>query len=126
MDIVGVIQCCYKAVQHIHIMVRKEWLYVQFIVIAVLLVSIAIIYYDNKSLSEQLQYKEVVSDTPIEENEEIKEITTVIDSLEHEREENRKEYEKEISIYVTNDIDSLLDFFEGYVSNYRLGKNSGE
>lgn len=126
MDIIDAIQRCCKAIQYTHIMVRKEWIYVQFIVIAVLLASIAIIYYDNKYLTEQLKQKEIVSDTPISENKEIKQTTAVIDSLEHEREESKKEYEKEISIYVTNDIDSLLDFFEGYVSDYRLGKNSGE
>lgn len=107
-------------------MVKNGWLYAALIAMMISAIALFIACRDNMRLREQLQYREVVSETPIEESEEIKEITTVIDSLECKREEVRKEYEKEISNYVTNDIDSLLDFFEGYVSNYRLGKNSSE
>lgn len=107
-------------------MIRKEWLLVFFAVAMVLGIMYYIERKENGILRERLRYKEVVTETPLEENEEIKEITTGIDSLKHNREELRKDYENKISIYVTNDVDSLLEFFEGYVSKYRFCKSVSE
>lgn len=107
-------------------MIRKEWLIIPCITIIVLCFMYHAERLDCKRLEKKLQEVEVITETPLEENKEIKEITTDIDSLKHDREELKKDYESKISIYVTNDVDSLIEFFEGYVSKYRLGKSVGE
>lgn len=107
-------------------MIRKEWL----IPLIIAIIAVSFMYYaerkDNDRLRKELEEVEVIIETPIKENKEIKEITIGIDSTEHEREKLRREYEKDRISYTTGNIDSLVMFFEGYVSDYRFRKNSGE
>lgn len=74
-------------------------------------------YYPNKQEEKKVE-------VPIAEDKEVKSLTHKIDSIKEERGLTKKHYEMEISNHLRLDDDSTVIFFEGYVSKYRLGKDS--